>query len=62
MNKKDIEALAGVRGAIRGWAFAPLSWIENMVAQAEAERDKLPSHLRSEADHLIEPVRKRIPQ
>ena len=60
MNQKDWKALADVRGALHGWAFAPADWLPIMVRRAEEEKAKLPERLHAEAERLIAAVRKHI--
>lgn len=52
------RALASVRTAVRGWAFAPADWLPGMIARAEAARDELPEELRAEADAIVAPLRR----
>jgi hypothetical protein len=51
------KALAHVRGAIHGWSFADVGTLQRKIIRAEAERDKVPAELRTEADLLIKPLR-----
>jgi len=56
------KALAGVRGAIHGFAFARIEAIPGYISYAESERDKLPFEFHDEANALIQPVRNRLGQ
>lgn len=56
-NRQKHEALAYVRGCIRGWAFAPKDWIPGMIQRAEKEAKKLSPELQGDANILIEPLR-----
>lgn len=60
MNRRDWKALAGVRGALHGWAFALPEWLPSMVRRAEEEKAQLPERLQAEAERLIAPVRAAI--
>lgn len=61
-SKATLAALAEVRGIIRGWAFAPIHWLPDMILMADIAANSLSGVDKAEANELIAPLRKRLKQ